>query len=61
MRGFKLTFHGGDTVLINSDNGTDAGTIIFEEFDELVGVKVVSMSEENNRPRKIGFTLMRNA
>ena len=61
MRGFRIVYHGGDTQIINSDNGNEAGVINFEEFDELVGVNMVTLSEGDTRPRRVGFVLMRNA
>lgn len=61
MRGFRIIYLGGNTDIINSDNGNEAGVINFEEFDELVGLNMVTLKEGDTRPRRVGFTLMRNA
>ena len=61
MRGFKITYRDGQSDIINSDNGTEAGTIHFEQFDEFVGITVASVSDSETKPRRIGFTLMRNS
>ena len=59
MRGFKITYRNGQTDLINSENGIDAGTIEFEDNDVLVGMTVHCNSDSDRRPRKFGFTIMR--
>ena len=61
MRGFKIIYRNGETDLINSEVGTVAGTIDFEEGDVLVGLTLQCSSENDKRPRKFGFTIMRNA
>ena len=61
MRGFKITYRNGQTDLINSESGPCAGTIDFEEGDVLVGITIQSNSESDKRPRRFGFTIMRNA
>ena len=61
MRGFKITYRDGQSDIINSDNGTESGTFNFEQFDEFVGITVASVSDSETKPRRIGFTLMRNA
>ena len=47
--------------LVNDDGGLEAGTIEFEEYDELVGMTVHCTSQSERRPRRFGFTIMRNA
>ena len=59
-RGFKITYRSGVTDVINSDAGNEAGTIDFEEHDELVGMTVCTMEDEK-RPRKFGFSIMKSA
>ena len=46
--------------MINSDAGHEVGTIDFEEHDEFVGMTVGTQDEEK-RPRKVGFTLMKSS
>ena len=60
MRGFKINYRNGESDVINSDNGTEAGTVTFETYDELVGITVASVSDSETKPRRIGFTLMRD-
>ena len=59
-RGFKILYRSGVTDVINSDAGNEAGTIEFEEHDELVGMTVCTMEDEK-RPRKFGFSIMKNS
>ena len=47
--------------LVNDDGGLEAGTVEFEEFDEFVGMTVQCTSQSERRPRRFGFTIMRNA
>ena len=61
MRGFKINYMNGQSDVINSENGTEAGTITFEQYDELVGITVASLSDSDTKPRRIGFTLMRDS
>lgn len=61
MRGFKITYRNGEEDLINSCTGPCAGTIDFEEGDVLVGLTIQSNSDSDKRPRRFGFTIMRNA
>ena len=60
MRGFKIMYRDGQSDIINSDNGTSSGTIDFEQYDEFVGITVASVSDSETKPRRIGFTLMRD-
>ena len=60
MRGFKITYRNGQTDVIGSDNGIDCGTVDFEENDVLVGMTLQCNSESDKRPRRFGFTVMRN-
>ena len=60
MRGFKITYTNGQTDVIGSENGIDCGTINFLDTDVLVGVKLLCTSESDKRPRRFGFTVMRN-
>ena len=46
--------------MINSDAGNVAGTIDFDDHDELVGMTVGTMDDEK-RPRKFGLSIMKNA
>ena len=46
--------------MINSDAGNEAGTIEFDEHDALVGMTVCNLDDEK-RPRKFGFSIMKNA
>ena len=59
MRGFRIHYRNGSSEVINSADGTEAGTINFNEGDTLVGINVVCTSGDDKRPRKLGFTLMR--
>ena len=61
MRGFKITYCNGQTDLIGSDSGIEAGTVNFEESDVLVGMTLQCNSESDKRPRRFGFTVMRNS
>ena len=46
---------------MNSTDGGLAGTIDFEDYDELVGLTVNVTSESDKRPRRFGLTLMRDS
>ena len=59
-RGFKILYRSGVTDVINSDAGNEAGTIEFDEHDALVGMTVCTLDDEK-RPRKFGFSIMKNA
>ena len=61
MRGFEIFYHNGSSDTINSNNGDLAGTIMFEEYDELVGLTMSVTSDSDRRPRRFGFTIMRNS
>ena len=54
-------YRNGMEQLVNDDGGFEAGTVVFEEFDELVGITVQCTSQSERRPRRFGFTIMRNA
>ena len=58
MRGFRITYRNGQTDLIGSDNGLEAGVVTFEESDVLVGFTLQCNSESDKRPRRFGFTKM---
>ena len=58
MKGFRIQYRNGQTDIINADSGTEVGSIEFEPFDELIGMTVQSASDR--KPRKFGFTIMRN-
>ena len=60
MRGFKITYSNGQTDLIGSESGVDCGTIDFLDTDVLVGIKMLCNSDSDKRPRRFGFTIMRN-
>ena len=60
MRGFKITYSNNETQLIGSEAGVHSGTIDFLETDVLVGMKLLCNSESDKRPRRFGFTIMRN-
>ena len=59
MRGFKIFYKNGSSDLINSADGSEAGTIDFQENDVLIGVTTMSLSENDRKPRRFGFTVMR--
>ena len=40
LKGFKIMYRNGMEQLVNDDGGFEAGTVVFEEFDELVGITV---------------------
>ena len=40
LKGFKIIYRNGMEQLVNDDGGVEAGTVVFEEFDELVGITV---------------------
>ena len=61
MRGFRITYRNGQTDLIGSDNGIEEGTVDFEQSDVLVGLTVQCNSENDKRPRRFGFTIMRDS
>ena len=61
MRGFEIIYQNGSSDTINSTNGDLVNTIHFEEYDELVGLTVAVTTESDKRPRRIGFSIMRNA
>ena len=61
MRGFRITYRNGQTDLIGSENGIEAGTVDFEASDVLVGLTVQCNSESDKRPRKFGFTILRDS
>ena len=61
LKGFRILYRNGMEQLVNDDGGLEAGTIEFEEFDELVGMTVQCTSQSERRPRRFGFTIMRNA
>jgi len=44
--------------VINADSGTEVGKIEFEQYDELVGMTV--KCDDSKKPRRFGFTIMRN-
>ena len=58
MRGFKIYYRNGQTDLIGSEDGLDAGTVEFDESDVLVGMTLHCNSESDKRPRRFGFTKM---
>ena len=60
MRGFKIVYKNGSDDVIGSDSGIEAGTVTFEENDVLVGMTLQCNSETDKRPRRFGFTVMRN-
>ena len=59
MRGFKINFRNGQNQLVGSE-GDNVGTINFEENDVLIGMTVRFNSQSDRRPRRFGFTLIRN-
>ena len=59
MKGFTIEYRDGESDVINSDAGYVAECIEFEEYDELVGITVDQTSENDKKPRRIGFTIMR--
>ena len=60
MRGFIIFYRNGEKQIVNSDSGTEVETIQFQQGDELVGLTVLNTSENDRRPRQIGFTILRN-
>ena len=60
MRGFIIFYHNGEKQVVNSDTGTDVESIMFQQGNELVGLTVLNTSENDRRPRQIGFTILRN-
>ena len=44
--------------MINSDSCTEVGSVEFEQYDELVGMTILSGMDK--KPRRFGFTVMRN-
>ena len=60
MRGFIIFYQNGEKQVVNSDTGIEVETIPFQQGDELVGLTVVNSSENDRRPRRIGFNLLRN-
>ena len=44
--------------MICSDAGVEVGSIEFEQYDELVGMTILSAADK--KPRRFGFTVMRN-
>ena len=61
MRGFEIIYQNGSSDTVNSTNGDLVNTIHFEDYDELVGMTVAVTSESDKRPRRFGFSLMRNS
>ena len=61
MRGFRVHYRNGQTTVVNSDQGIEAETIHFEKYDELIGMTVFCTSSSDKKPRRIGFTILRNA
>ena len=60
MRGFKIFYRNQESQVINSETGTQVEVIPFGQGDELIGLTVLNTSENDRRPRQIGFTLLRN-
>ena len=60
MRGFIIFYHNGEKQVVNSDTGTEVETIVFERGDELIGLTVLNTSDDDRRPRQVGFTILRN-
>ena len=58
MKGFRITYRNGQQDVINADSGVDVGSIEFEKYDELVGMTIQMGSDK--KPRRFGFTVMRN-
>ena len=61
LRGFKITYRNGQTDLINSEDGLEAGTIEVEDNEVLVGITLACSSESDKRPRRFGFTFMKSS
>ena len=61
MRGLQIIYRDGATDTVNSTDGERAGTVEFEDFDELVGMTLNVTTEGDKRPRRFGLTLMRNS
>ena len=61
MRGCKITYRNGQTDLINSEDGLEAGTIEVEDNEVLVGITLACSSESDRRPRRLGFTFMKSS
>ena len=61
MRGIQIIYRDGESDTVNSTDGALAGTVDFEDFDELVGMSLNVTSEGDKRPRRFGLTLLRNA
>ena len=59
MRGFKIFYRNGQHQLIGNE-GDDVGTVNFEENDVLIGMTIRFNSQSDKRPRRFGFTLIRN-
>ena len=59
MRGFRILYRNGRSDAVNSTNGVEVGIINFKEGDELVGLTLVCSSENDKRPRQLGFTIAR--
>ena len=38
LKGFTISYRNGEEHVINDDSCKEAGVIVFEEFDELVGI-----------------------
>ena len=60
MKGLKIFYRDGQQQVINDDEGVEAETVIFEPNDELIGMTCISAREKHERPRQLGFTLLRN-
>ena len=61
LKGFLIYYRNGEQQVINDDGGFEAGTIVFEEHDELVGISMQCTSTGDKKPRRIGFSIMRNS
>ena len=61
MRGIQIIYRDGESDTVNSTDGGLAGTIDFEDYDELVGMTLNVTSESDKRPRRFGLTLMRDS
>ena len=59
MRGFRILYRNGRSDAVNSTNGVEVGIVNFKEGDELVGLTLVCSSENDKRPRQLGFTIAR--
>ena len=59
ITGFKLHFRNGQKQLFGSE-ASDAGSASCEDGDVLVGMKVRFHRENDLRPRRLGFMLIRN-